>query len=177
MKIIPLEITALNMFESYSWLFSWKSTHIDSYSPFRKPPVSIPQRPKVGQTLHLQLLCGGCKPQLFNITSWFWKIVIALWQFNIAMENDHLYSWFFPVNMVIFHSYDKLPEGKIAIGFNLNCYPRRIGKPLGSHPKMDEHLGILTGWRRSRSPVSESRRSDTCRHQWLVVLVASIDSS
>ena len=29
---------------------------------------------------------------------------------NIAMENDHLW-WIFPLEMVIFHSYIKLPEG------------------------------------------------------------------
>ena len=35
-----------------------------------------------------------------------------IWQFNIAIKN-HL-EWIFPVNMVIFHSYVKLPEGKPA---------------------------------------------------------------
>ena len=29
---------------------------------------------------------------------------------NIAIENGHL-SWIFPLNMVIFNSYVKLPEG------------------------------------------------------------------
>ena len=38
----------------------------------------------------------------------------ALWQFNIAMENCHL-LWVFPLKMVIFHSYVKLPEGGLKL--------------------------------------------------------------
>jgi hypothetical protein len=33
----------------------------------------------------------------------------------IAIENGHLY-WIFPLKMVIFHSYVKLPEGKFPRG-------------------------------------------------------------
>ena len=34
----------------------------------------------------------------------------TLWYFNIAMENGHLWL-IYPLNIVIFHSYVKLPEG------------------------------------------------------------------
>jgi len=36
---------------------------------------------------------------------------------KIAIENGHL-QWFFPLKMVIFHSYVSLPEGNMLKGFN-----------------------------------------------------------
>jgi hypothetical protein len=42
----------------------------------------------------------------------------TLWQTNIAIENGHL-QLIFPLKMVIFHSYVKLPEGNKYIHFTM----------------------------------------------------------
>ena len=39
-------------------------------------------------------------------------ICLGLPSGNIAIENGHRYSGFFPLKKLIFHSYVKLPEGK-----------------------------------------------------------------
>ena len=46
---------------------------------------------------------------------------------NIAVENGHRSSRFFPLNMAIFHSYVSLPEGKAC---GLTCHDV-VGKPIG----------------------------------------------
>ena len=45
-----------------------------------------------------------------------WTNHITLWKFNIAIENGHL-QWVFPLKMVIFHSYVKLPEGSLMMSY------------------------------------------------------------
>ena len=62
--------------------------------------------------------------------------VYPLGMTNIAMENDHKSSGFFPLKMVIFHSYVKLPEGNqylfsILLGgdWNMNVvFPEILGR-------------------------------------------------
>jgi hypothetical protein len=39
--------------------------------------------------------------------------VFTLWEFNIAIENGHLY-WIYPLKIVMFHSYVSLPEGNMS---------------------------------------------------------------
>ena len=90
-------------------------------------------------------------------------MVFTLWQFNIAIANCHLY-WIFPMNMVIFHSYVKLAEGKchekshkttikhhettiflwFSYGFSA-CWSL-IGSPNGS--ARDPRSRWLRGWAR-----------------------------
>ena len=58
---------------------------------------------------------------------------------KIAIENGHLY-WIFPLKIVIFHSYVKLPEGKHRFWANYNdltvlpYWETMVSK--GNHPQM-----------------------------------------
>ena len=64
-------------------------------------------------------------PSTGEITCWICERVfghkpVTLWQFNIAIENDHLY-WIFPLKMVIFHSflyvYQRVPGMQPRVSF------------------------------------------------------------
>ena len=54
---------------------------------------------------------GGPSPGRSPDVSVFFFVGYPLVMTNIAMENDHLW-WIFPLKIVIFHSYVKLPEGR-----------------------------------------------------------------
>ena len=45
------------------------------------------------------------------------SMLLTLCQFNIAIENGHVY-WVFPLRMVIFHSYVELPKLRFKSGLN-----------------------------------------------------------
>ena len=49
----------------------------------------------------------------------------TLWSFNIAMENGYS-LWIFPLKIMVFHTYVKLPEGKSNM--------ERYTKDLRPHP-------------------------------------------
>ena len=49
-------------------------------------------------------------------TGYDWDVLVPLVICDISIENDHKHSgcsWIFPLNVVIFRSYVKLPEGRI----------------------------------------------------------------
>ena len=46
-----------------------------------------------------------------EILRFFWRFIAGMWEFNIAVENHHL-SWENPLEMAMFNSYVRLPEGK-----------------------------------------------------------------
>ena len=121
-------------FETFFFPFSWECHHPNRRSPSFFRGVGIPPPPVIVLGCASQLIgflsnrrhqnhsSPPESPQRDpNFVSSFKAIPTlglirgTLWQFNIAIENGHWHSgfmWIFPVKIVIFHSYVKLPEGR-----------------------------------------------------------------
>ena len=72
--------------------------------------------------------------QFLHISAILQHSIYSPWQSNVSIENCHL-NWIFPLNILIFHSYVKLPEGIGYHDISISVTsPLRHGSPKSSSP-------------------------------------------